>query len=157
MIINANQIDVKTNVNDPNFNIWLESNLTIIRELLSEGPWNKVGEVGQPAFQNSWANEGLAHSEDMAFRKHGIHHLEIIGHIVPGTTADGTVLFYLPELYWPYKRINVAGTSHNPTSKTVFYGIEISEVDGAVTVHGLPSNTDDVSMHFIVNLDNNGA
>lgn len=64
-----------------------------------------VGDVGEPAFQNSWVNENTAVYNGLSFRKYNNNEVKFEGQISGGATS--TVIFTLPVGYRPLKTINM--------------------------------------------------
>lgn len=62
--------------------------------------WHYVGEAGEPAFQNSWANAGV--DMNLAFRMRETGIIDIQGDIDSGTSL--AVIFTLPVGYRPSAR-----------------------------------------------------
>lgn len=71
----------------------------------SAGPWRYVGDPGEPAFQNGWANAAasaaIPNPVPMRFRGALGGGIDIEGDVAGG--ADGTVVFTLPPIYRPDK------------------------------------------------------
>jgi len=99
--------------------------------------WHYVGGVGEPAFENSWANLGFG-QQKCAYRKVGSR-VFLVGAATGG--ADGTTIFTLPSGYRPTNTAaNIAGY-HTPTGSTAgFAGITVSTAGAVATT--LPSNPD---------------
>lgn len=125
--------------------------LNRIFEWLIGEDWHEIGASGEPAFQNSWANEGSAGNETAAF-KYRAGMLFFKGYIDSGTTTDGTVVFTLPEGRRPNSTIRVSGMFVNGSSE-ISYQLEI-QTDGDVAIYGVSGATPILSLHAIVNLDN---
>lgn len=123
-----------------------------INELYQLEDWHEVGGTGEPAFQNSWTNEGTATNETAAFRKSGYNVLQLKGLIDSGTIADGTVLFTLPAAYRPNKTIKVAGMYVQGSTENA-YQLEI-QTDGDVAIYGVSGASPVLSLHIRVDLDN---
>lgn len=70
---------------------------TGLTALVSGEDWHYVGEAGEPAFQNSWAN--LGSSNKLAFRIREAGVVDVQGIITPGTL--GATIFTLPDGYRP--------------------------------------------------------
>ena len=68
---------------------------------VSEG-WHYVGESGEPAFQNSWAN--VSGSVKMAFRIRESGVVDIQGTVAPGSSAG---VFILPDGYRPSVAVSI--------------------------------------------------
>ena len=60
--------------------------------------WNVVGTIGQPAFQNSWANVNSGTTNPASFKMDG-QFLELAGYVYAG--ASGTTVFTLPASHRP--------------------------------------------------------
>jgi hypothetical protein len=69
--------------------------------------WHVVGDTDEPAFENSWVNEGIA-GFDLAFKRVGAF-VEVRGNVKSGAT--GTVAFTLPVGYRPQEFTAQALTS----------------------------------------------
>lgn len=104
--------------------------------------WHYVGEAGEPAFENSWANSGVVAVLPLSFRIRESGIVDIHGKVDGGTA--GSTIFTLPEGYRP-----------NHTSWAVVYGDAGSGVivstayittAGAVKVESIPSNPTTVLM-----------
>lgn len=131
MIIDPREIDVASRVADSDFDLWLQKNLEIIRELFSVPAWTA------PALLAGWSNVGGGNDEVAGYRVTGTRQLQLRGYLAAGTLTDGTVIFQLPEAAWPQKHIRVGS-------------LEI-RVDGNVAIYGASSP---LSIHATVNLDN---
>lgn len=59
--------------------------------------WHYVGEAGEPAFQNSWANDSTFPMMAFRLREAGI--VDIQGVVIGG--SSGTTIFTLPAGYRP--------------------------------------------------------
>jgi hypothetical protein len=84
-----------------------------VRSGASGGAWHLVGDAGQPAFQNSWANYGNGFAE-AGFYRDPIGFVHLKG-IVTGGTSDSTI-FTLPAGYRPPQTLafSVAASSGSP-------------------------------------------
>lgn len=127
---------------------WLNS----VYKLFKTEAWHEVGSTGEPAFQNSWANVGGANDETLAYRLDGLGELRLKGYIDSGTTADGTVVFTLPEAYRPTKTIRCAAMFVQGSTENS-YQIEI-QTDGDVAIYGVSGASPSLSMNIIVDIDN---
>lgn len=123
-----------------------------INELYQPEPWHEIGATGEPAFKNSWVNEGTAGNETAGFRKTPSGSLRIKGLIDSGTIADGTVVFTLPVDYRPTNVIKVAGMYVQGSSENV-YQLEI-QTDGDVAIYGVSGASPVLSLHIFIDLDN---
>lgn len=65
--------------------------------LIEGEDWRYVGDTDQPAFENSWANEGLAGQMAFRIRESGI--VDLQGYVGSGT--PGSTVFTLPADYRP--------------------------------------------------------
>jgi len=116
-------------------------------------PWREIGATGRPAFKNGWSNVGGANDETLAFRVDSFKSLYIKGYISGGTTADGTVVFTLPnKFYWPTKTIRRAAMFVQGSTENSFQ-LEI-QTDGDVAIYGVSGASPLLSMHDVVSLDN---
>jgi hypothetical protein len=77
---------------DSSWRTWL----AFLYNFLTIEDWHLIGDSGEPAFENSWVNQGTG-DEDAAYYKdpYGIVHLR--GQVDTGTS--GTAVFTLPEGY----------------------------------------------------------
>lgn len=123
-----------------------------INELYQPEAWHEIGATGEPAFQNSWANEGTATNETAAFRKTPQNILSLKGYIDSGTTSDGTVLFTLPAAYRPRKTVRRAGMFISGGTENSFQ--IIITTNGNVAVYGVTGATPALSLHTMIELDN---
>lgn len=123
-----------------------------INELYQPEDWHEIGATGEPAFQNSWINEGTATNETAAFRKSSYNVLQLKGLIKSGVLADGTVIFTLPSISRPTKTIKVPGIYRDVLTEG-FCQIEI-QTDGDIAVYGVAGVTPFVSLHIRIDLDN---
>lgn len=114
--------------------------------------WHELGATGEPALQNSWANVGGANDETAAFRLFGVSQLHIKGLIDSGTITDGTVVFTLPEAYWPEKHLRVSGMYVQGSSENS-YQIEI-QTDGDVAIYGVSGASPVLSLHIMADIKN---
>ena len=143
------RIEMVTNlVADAIWKTWFHA---VYKKLIIEN-WHEIGATGEPAFQNSWANEGSAGNETAAFRKDGLDRLYLKGYIDTGTIADGTVIFTLPAGYRPTNVLRIAGMYVQGSSENAFQ-IEI-QTDGDVAIYGVSGASPILSLHSNVVLDN---
>lgn len=117
----------------------------------SERSWHEIGASGEPALQNSWANEGAAGSETAAYKRNR-DTLYIKGLIDSGTITDGTVIFTLPAGYRPNNVIKVAGMYVQGSAENA-YQLEI-QTDGDVAIYGVSGASPVLSINCIVIIDN---
>lgn len=61
--------------------------------------WHYVGEAGEPAFENSWANVGTSGIPKLAFRIREAGIVDIQGTVTGGSSTNR--IFTLPEGYRP--------------------------------------------------------
>lgn len=100
---------------------WLTKNLRILQ---SEA-WHIVGDTGEPAFENSWANRSSGDDADAAFYKDAFGVVHVKGTIEGG--ANATTVFTLPSEYRPSDRVVV------PICAPAIVGSLASiEIDGSV-------------------------
>lgn len=101
--------------------------------------WHYVGEAGEPAFQNSWAN--VSTTTKMAFRIREAGVVDIYGHVSGGTSAPATVVFTLPAGYRPSAEISTSifGLAGSPATTAVPVLLTIA-TDGTVKPSGFSSN-----------------
>ena len=123
-----------------------------INELYQPEAWHEIGATNEPAFQNSWANEGTAGNETAAFRKTPQNGLRIKGYIDSGTATDGTVLFTLPAAYRPSSTSRIAGMFITGGSENS-YQLEF-QPDGDVAIYGVSGASPVLSLHACIELDN---
>lgn len=126
--------------------------LLFLAETIEKEAWREVGAAGQPAFQNSWGNNGGGTDETAAFRKDGNTNVYLKGYISGGTTADGTVVFTLPEGYRPNNDIRIAGMFVQGSTENA-YQLEI-QPDGDVAIYGVSGASPRLSLHTRVDIDN---
>lgn len=67
--------------------------------LVAGEDWHYVGEAGEPAFENSWANRGAGYTK-AAFRRREAGVIDLAGHLATGGSGALTI-FTLPEDYRP--------------------------------------------------------
>jgi len=133
-------IDSKVRSADPDFDVWLEKNLDIIKQLFlgesSDEVWHEVGAVGEPAFENSWDNYGSNSFGDWstaAFSKLG-NWVQLKGFVAFGVVSLGDPIFTLPEGYRPVKVemfASFTGFDQTPTGPTYI----LVHPDGRVIAH----------------------
>lgn len=123
-----------------------------INELYQPEAWHEIGATNEPAFQNSWANEGTAGNETAAFRKTPQNELKLKGYIDSGTITDGTVLFTLPAAYRPTNTARRAGMFISGGAENS-YKIEV-QPDGDVAIYGVSGSTPVISINISIVLDN---
>lgn len=131
MIIDPRTIDVSSRAADADFDIWLQKNLELIRELFSVPAWSA------PTLLAGWTNVGGANDEIAGYRVTGTRQLHLRGYLVAGMLTDGTVIMQLPENARP----NVHARIGN---------LEIRS-DGDVAIYGASSP---LSIHATINLNN---
>ena len=134
-----------------NSRIWMTYIYEMYRFVQIED-WHEVGAANEPAFQNSWANAGGANDETAAFRLQGVNNLHIKGLVSGGTITDGTVLFTLPEKYWPEKTLKVASMYVQGSSENS-YQIEL-QTDGDLVIYGVSGAAPVLSLHARVDIRN---
>lgn len=131
----------------PNWINWIHG---LYDYIYQERSWHEIGASGEPAFQNSWANEGTAGNETAAYKRNE-DKLIMKGLIDSGTITDGTVIFTLPAGYRPRSKVSVpcilGGGSENA------YRLEI-QTDGDVAIYGVSGAAPALSINCIVMLDN---
>lgn len=69
--------------------------------------WHLVGDVGEPAFANSWVNHTVGTYTSCGFRKDAAGYVHLQGLIKNGTVGDGTPPFQLPVGYRPLYSIHM--------------------------------------------------
>ncbi|MCK6648723.1 MAG: hypothetical protein L6Q66_03615 [Bacteroidia bacterium] len=97
--------------------------------------WRVIGAVGQPAFQNSWANNFTAPARQAAFRKDSMGMVHLRGCI---SGSNGAVIFNLPAGYRP--TANNAALFSVPSS--VGYNVNYTlfvDTNGDVSLGGAPA------------------
>lgn len=127
---------------------WIRS----LYDMLMMEDWHEIGGSDEPAFQNSWANEGTAGNETAAFKLDGLGNLHLKGYIDSGTITDGTAIFTLPVGYRPTSIIRIAGMYVQGSAENA-YQIEI-QTDGDVAIYGVSGAGPILSLHCIVSLNN---
>jgi hypothetical protein len=106
--------------------------------------WHNVGDAGEPAFQNGWANFA---SEKLAFKKLPDGTVRIRGMAVGGAATAITV-FTLPVGYRPSQTI-YRGSFGSNGSTEVLIDIRVAP-DGTVQVFNRTSSYNALDMDFIV-------
>ena len=86
--------------------------------------WHYVGEAGEPAFENSWANSSGVPATAFRIREAGI--VDLQGALVGG--SDATVVFTLPAGYRPTQYVMVPAVSVTPAA--AYFTVD---TDGDVT------------------------
>lgn len=131
--------------------LWTKWLSHLFNFLKGEG-WHEVGNTGEPAFQNSWANVGGASDETLGYKKDSFGKLYLKGYIDSGTITDGTVVFTLPTGYRPIKTIRAGGMFVTGSSENS-YQIEV-QTDGDIAIYGVSGAGPVLSFHKIVEIDN---
>ena len=91
-----------------------EDRVLRIIEQGSDDPWHEIGDPGEPAFQNSWANTGGG-DVPARFKKLG-NIVYVQAQVDTGTYTDGTTIFTLPVTYRPDYIIEAAADGTIPAS-----------------------------------------
>lgn len=95
-----------------------------------EDGWHYVGEAGEPAFENSWANVG---TQDLAFRIREAGAVDFMGTI--GDGSWGSAVFTLPEGYRPSASTYFSSVGDNITGSVVISPVlGVVNPDGTVTL-----------------------
>lgn len=123
-----------------------------INELYQPEDWHEIGATNEPAFQNSWANEGTAGNETAAFKKTPQGSLLLKGYIDSGTITDGTVVFTLPAGYRPTNNVRVSGVYVQGSAENSYH--LVIQTDGDVTIEGVSGASPALSLHTCVEIDN---
>ena len=98
--------------------------------------WHYVGEAGEPAFENSWANYSGLTSAAFRIREAGIVDIHFV---IAGGSANG--IFTLPEGYRPSAATFVGtgiGFTSSPVARSPF-GIVV-DTDGSVEFGTYPTS-----------------
>jgi len=100
-------------------------------------PWRVVGAVGQPAFQNGWANNFSAPARQAGFRKDNLGMVHLRGVI---TGNNGATIFQLPSGYRPTSNNDVCFSvpAGNGTNANYVLFVDSS---GNITMGGSPGTT----------------
>lgn len=86
----------------------------------SPEPWREVGATGQPAFLNSWSNQGGG-EETVAFYKDAFGRVWLKGYATRATNGSGVPIFNLPVGYRPAKPQRLrCGVGLNPNEVVEF-------------------------------------
>jgi hypothetical protein len=115
--------------------------------------WHNVGDTGEPAFQNSWANYLPTTDQPLRFGvdDYGILHIE--GTLVDTTPATtSTVIFTLPSGFRPAKAHSSYITANNGGYITVAFSVSLN---GNVTVGPATSTASSIFLelgHILVQL-----
>lgn len=94
---------------------------------------NKQPQWIAPTLLNGWTNYGINNNELAGYSIDNSGVVRLRGLLVPGTIADGTVLFNLPVGYRPKKQMSFAVTAHSSPNYVV--GIVTVVADGRVAVN----------------------
>ena len=90
--------------------------------------WHYVGDTGEPAFQNGWAN--VANAPKLAFRQREAGVVDIQGTIDSGTNV---IVFTLPEGYRPSVATAVTASGYTAAAGRLAALVSIT-ADGVVRV-----------------------
>ncbi len=142
----AREIDVRSRVDDKDFDLWLQKNLEIIRELLSYSPWVV------PTLLAGWTEVGGVDDEPLGYRVSGLHVLYLRGYLEGGTTADGTVILNVPAPYRSDKTIRIGSVYVTGASEDAFQ-LEF-RTNGDVAIYSVLGTSAKLSLHAAVFLDN---
>jgi hypothetical protein len=115
--------------------VWKPVSDTIITEA-GDLAWHYVGQPGEPAFLNGWANYNTPANAAAGFRlRHGRVWLQgLVGGGTPANSSTGTgVVFVLPEAYRPaFHGIFVCGARSGAGRVDVYPTGEVVIVDGVI-------------------------
>lgn len=109
---------------------------TTVADLATLEDWHYVGEDGEPAFENGWANAGLVPVLPLAFRIREAGIVDIHGKVEDGSA--GTTVFTLPEGYRPSSTswaVVYGGTGSGPVVSMAYI-----TTAGALRFQSTPSN-----------------
>lgn len=106
--------------------------------------WHYVGEAGEPAFENSWANLGGGGTK-MAFRIREAGVVDLAG-IIDASAASGTVIFTLPVGYRPSEKTPGFAVLIHPSTADL---LRVS-TSGAVELNTLPTSSVYISGQFFL-------
>lgn len=107
----------------------LEDRIQRIEPGIYPEEWNKIGQAGEPAFQNSWINYGSGY-DVVSYMRDAAGFVHLRGAATGGST--GTVIFTLPINYRPLTR--VAMTTQAIGSG---FGSTVIETNGNVALYGV--------------------
>lgn len=105
--------------------------------LVAGEDWHYVGEAGEPAFENSWANTSGAGYPKVAFRIREAGVVDLIG-VATGGTA-GAPIFRLPAGYIPDGAVPAPTVGEN-LSGDLIPALVIIQADGDVIGYASPTS-----------------